>query len=104
MIVILKARIKKLEALVEARQRALSYQRGLEQASLRVQEAVRDTYTWVTEYTETFNEHWVVEGRPWSGVGWSGVGRGSVSCYARAGVAEEPEPGIFRAAHAKEWG
>jgi predicted TIM-barrel fold metal-dependent hydrolase len=35
------------------------------------------------------------------GAGWSGSGRGAVSCYARAGVAEEPEPGIFRAAHAK---
>ena len=44
---------------------------------------------------------WIVEGRPWSGVGWSGLGWGKVSCYARAGVAEEPEPGIFRAANAK---
>ena len=30
----------------------------------QVQEAVRDTYTWVTEYTKTFNEHWQEEGRP----------------------------------------
>jgi predicted TIM-barrel fold metal-dependent hydrolase len=44
---------------------------------------------------------WVVEGRPWSGVGWSGVGRGHVNCYTRAGLAEEPEPGVFRAANAK---
>jgi uncharacterized protein len=44
---------------------------------------------------------WVVEGRPWSGVGWAGVGRGPVNCYTRAGLAEEPEPGIFRAANAK---
>src|SRR5262245_52580461 len=44
---------------------------------------------------------WAVEDRPWSGVGWRGVGRAGVSCYARAGVAEEPEPGIFRAASAK---
>ena len=35
---------------------------------------------------------WVVEGRPWSGVGWAGVGRGPVNCYTRAGLAEEPEP------------
>ena len=28
------------------------------------EEAVRNTYTWVTEHTETFNEHWQVEGRP----------------------------------------
>ncbi len=43
---------------------------------------------------------WVVEGRPWGGVGWAGVGRGPVNCYTRAGLAEEPEPGIFRAANA----
>jgi hypothetical protein len=36
-----------------------------------------------------------------SGVGWAGVGRGPVNCYTRAGMAEEPEPGIFRAANAK---
>jgi uncharacterized protein len=39
---------------------------------------------------------WVVEGHP-----CSGVGRGATNCYTRAGVAEEPEPGIFRAAHAR---
>jgi uncharacterized protein len=44
---------------------------------------------------------WVVEGHGWSGVGWAGVGRGPVNCYTRAGLAEEPEPGIFRAAHAR---
>jgi predicted TIM-barrel fold metal-dependent hydrolase len=44
---------------------------------------------------------WVVEGRSWSGVGWAGVGRGPVNCYTRAGLPEEPEPGIFRAANAK---
>jgi uncharacterized protein len=44
---------------------------------------------------------WIIEGRPWGGVGWSSVGLGAVNCYARAGVAEEPEPGIFRAANAK---
>ena len=35
-----------------------------EAQGLEVQDAVRDTYTWVTEYTKTFNEHWVEEGRP----------------------------------------
>jgi predicted TIM-barrel fold metal-dependent hydrolase len=45
--------------------------------------------------------HWVVEGRPWSGIGWAGVGRGDVNCYTRAGLPEEAEPGIFRAASAK---
>ena len=44
---------------------------------------------------------WVVEGRVWSGVGWAGVGRGPVNCYTRAGLPEEPEPGVFRAANAK---
>jgi uncharacterized protein len=43
---------------------------------------------------------WVVEGRVWSGVGWAGVGRGPVNCYTRAGLPEEPEPGVFRAANA----
>jgi hypothetical protein len=32
--------------------------------SSQIQEAMRDPYTWVTGYTETYNEHWVVEGRP----------------------------------------
>lgn len=44
---------------------------------------------------------WVVEGRVWSGVGWAGVGRGPVNCYTRAGLPEEPEPGVFRAANAQ---
>jgi uncharacterized protein len=44
---------------------------------------------------------WVVEDRVWGGVGWAGVGRGPVNCYTRAGLAEEPEPGIFRAANAR---
>ncbi|MGB9650091.1 MAG: amidohydrolase family protein, partial [Stellaceae bacterium] len=44
---------------------------------------------------------WIVEGHNWSGVGWAGVGRGPVNCYTRAGLAEEPEAGIFRAANAK---
>jgi uncharacterized protein len=44
---------------------------------------------------------WIVEDRPWSGVGWSGVGRGAVNCYTRAGIPEEPEPGVFRAANAR---
>ena len=43
---------------------------------------------------------WVVEGRVWSGVGWAGVGRGPVNCYTHAGLLEEPEPGVFRAANA----
>src|SRR5258707_15290687 len=34
-------------------------------------------------------------------VGWRGVGRGAVNCYTRAGLAEEAEAGIFRAASVK---
>jgi hypothetical protein len=30
----------------------------------RIKEATSDAYTWVREYTQTFNEHWVEEGRP----------------------------------------
>ena len=46
---------------------------------------------------------WVVEGRVWSGVGWAGVGRGPVNCYTRAGLPEEPEPGVSRARNSG-WG
>jgi len=49
----------------------------------------------------TASGQWVVEGHTWSGVGWEGVGRGPVNCYTRAGLPEEPEPGIFRAANAR---
>ena len=52
-----ESRIKRLE---ERRQR----RSGFEQQSEQVQAATRDTWTWVRGYTETFNEHWVVEGRP----------------------------------------
>ena len=30
----------------------------------RVIEATRDTFTWVTKYAKTYNEHWIEEGRP----------------------------------------
>jgi hypothetical protein len=30
----------------------------------RAGEATCDAYTWVTQYTETYNEHWLEEGRP----------------------------------------
>lgn len=30
----------------------------------RVSDAMRDPYTWVTQHTETYNEHWAEEGRP----------------------------------------
>ena len=38
--------------------------RQREAQGAKVQDAVRDTYTWVTEYTQTKNEHWLEEGRP----------------------------------------
>jgi hypothetical protein len=62
--VALEARIKKLETVAEARERAQAAKRSLEERSQRVQEAVCSTYTWVRQYTQTFNEHWVEEGRP----------------------------------------
>src|SRR5262249_39323439 len=39
---------------------------------------------------------WIIEGHPWSGVGWRGNGLGAVNYYTRAGMAEHPEPGILR--------
>lgn len=39
---------------------------------------------------------WVIEGRRWSPVGLS-----ATSCYARAGIKVEPEPGVFRTSNAK---
>src|SRR5688572_20839662 len=41
---------------------------------------------------------WVVEGRPWGGVG---TPPGRTSVYSRAGVQEEPESGVFRASSVK---
>lgn len=32
--------------------------------SRRAEIATRDTYTWVTQHTKTYNEHWQIEGRP----------------------------------------
>jgi hypothetical protein len=52
--------IRRIEAL-EAEQR-LRKQSSIKDP--RVQEATRDAYTWVTQHTETYNEHWVEEGRP----------------------------------------
>ena len=51
--------------------------------------------------SRTASRQWVVEGhrveRRRLGWGWSGP----VNCYTRAGLAEEPEPGIFCAATAR---
>lgn len=48
-------------------QRLVSEQRSIEQTegdAELVAAAVADTFTWVTQHTETYNEHWQQEGRP----------------------------------------
>lgn len=37
--------------------------RQSESDELRIQEIMRDPFLWATEYTETYNEHWMEEGR-----------------------------------------
>jgi len=56
----LAKRIEKLEAEL-AKKKRLS---NLSNNDPRVREATSDTYRWVTEYTKTYNEHWMEEGRP----------------------------------------
>lgn len=58
----LETRIKRLEGSELDKERAAK-SRHLA-ASRRVREATLDVYTWVTQYTETYNPHWVEEGRP----------------------------------------
>jgi hypothetical protein len=53
----LNDRIEKLEQKVEAQKR-------LSTDHARVREATSSVFKWVTEYTQTYNEHWVEEGRP----------------------------------------
>ncbi len=36
----------------------------MHQRSARVQEAMRHPYHWATQHTQTYNEHWLKEGRP----------------------------------------
>jgi len=55
---VLIRKIEELEA--KLRQRPRKQQSSND---TRIQEATRDTYVWVTEYTETYNEHWVEEKR-----------------------------------------
>jgi hypothetical protein len=31
---------------------------------VRAREATRDPFVWLTQYTQTYNEHWIEEGRP----------------------------------------
>jgi hypothetical protein len=60
----LNARIRRLEIVVEAKQRALSCKRDLERTSQRAHEATASTWYWVRNHTKTYNPHWVEEGRP----------------------------------------
>ena len=57
---ILTERNKQIEIL---EQKLEAYKRRLGNKD-RVEAATSDTYTWVTQFTETYNEHWVEEGRP----------------------------------------
>jgi hypothetical protein len=55
---------RRIERLEEAERKAATAKELQLAAHSRVQEAVRDTFVWVTRYTRTYNEHWVDEGRP----------------------------------------
>src|SRR3954468_13200813 len=54
--------------LLRAQARRRAYELRSSEASTEdsafVAAATRDAYTWVTQHTETWNEHWVEEGRP----------------------------------------
>ena len=50
------------------------------------------------ETTPEGRRRWVVEGKPWSGIG---ANPGASTVYSRVGINEEPEPGIFRPSTAK---
>jgi tRNA A37 threonylcarbamoyladenosine synthetase subunit TsaC/SUA5/YrdC len=49
-------------------QRAMSSQKATrvadQELKKRARAATRGPYTWVTEHTRTYNEHWIEEGRP----------------------------------------
>jgi hypothetical protein len=60
---------------LQSRQRLREYEAALKleeeqtkkvaaELSDRAGEALKDPYTWATEHTQTYNEHWVEEGRP----------------------------------------
>jgi len=51
------ARLKKIEAELDRRRQQRS------RANDRVEEATRDAFLWVTQYTQTYNPHWIEEGR-----------------------------------------
>lgn len=57
----LQRRIERLEA--EERQRSFVKRNPTSATDRAVGEATRDPYVWVTQFTETYNPHWVEEGR-----------------------------------------
>jgi hypothetical protein len=58
----LKSRIESLEK--AQRQKEAETRKASLIDDARVQDATRDPYIWATQYTKTFNEHWIEEGRP----------------------------------------
>jgi hypothetical protein len=55
---------RRIERLEEAeRQRTSAPRKRTLIDDARVQDATRDPYVWATDYTETYNPHWVEEGR-----------------------------------------
>jgi hypothetical protein len=58
----LKRRVERLEE--GLRQRICGARKRRSTSDPRIQEAVGDPYVWVTKYTQTYNPHWVEEGRP----------------------------------------
>jgi len=56
-------RLRRIE-LLEQQQTAYRKRKQLLTDKLWVQDATRDAYLWVTNHTQTWNEHWCEEGRP----------------------------------------
>jgi len=54
----------RIERLEKEQQKAYQRSRLPRASDPRIQQAVCDPYVWVTQYTKTYNPHWVEEGRP----------------------------------------
>lgn len=55
--------LKRRRSLAASQQNKQAQEKALELRD-RALEATRDPYLWATQYTQTYNEHWVEEGRP----------------------------------------
>ena len=55
---------RRIERVEEAERKEAASKESQLAAHSREQEAVRNTFVWVTRYTRTYNEHWLDEGRP----------------------------------------